>query len=68
MTCVQSPPAAGEWSNPHDRTWRIDRPFGFSLTAQQVRTRYKSNRAQCMAWKMIGSVWFVVYGQPRSSL
>ena len=53
---IDAAAAAGEWSNPHNRTWRIDRPFGFSLTAQQVRTRYKSNRAQCMAWKMIGSV------------
>jgi hypothetical protein len=27
---------AGEWTNPHNRTWTIDRAFGFSLTAGQV--------------------------------
>eukprot|EP00911_Craspedida_sp_UC1_P001117 UC1_evm1s839 len=26
----------GEWTNPHNRTWKIDRPFPFSLTENQV--------------------------------
>ncbi len=33
---IDATSAEGEWSNPLNRTWRIDRPFGFSLTAQQV--------------------------------
>ena len=28
--------ATGQWTNPNNRTWKIDRSFGFSLTSGQV--------------------------------